>query len=178
LPIAPSSYDAAVRRPASARREQAAALKVALRRFWDAHRQLCGPDEVWVRSNRAGVRVARCTVARLMRESGLGGGVRGRRSVRNTLCDEASDRPADPVARQFRAAGPDRPWVADLTSVKTHSGWVDMARIADVCSRFVVGWQASRPPRTDPAGDALEMAPWARRAGRVAGLIHHRDRGV
>lgn len=48
----------------------------------------------------------------------------------------------------------------------------------DVFSRFVVGWQASRSLRTDLALDALEMALWARRAGRLQGLIHHSDRGV
>jgi putative transposase len=46
LPIAPSSYYAAVRRPASARRQRDAALKVAIRRVWDAHRQVYGADKV------------------------------------------------------------------------------------------------------------------------------------
>jgi putative transposase len=66
----------------------------------------------------------------------------------------------------------------DLTYVKTHSGWVYVAFVVDVCSRFVVGWQASRSLRTDLALDALEMALWARRAEPLAGLIHHSDRGV
>jgi putative transposase len=48
----------------------------------------------------------------------------------------------------------------------------------DACSRFVVGWQASRSLRTDLALDALEMALWTRRAVPLTGLIHHSDRGV
>ena len=178
LQIAPSSYDAAVNRAPSARQQRDAVLKVAIRRVWDAHRRVYGADKVWAPLNREGVRVARCTVERLMWELGLRGVVRGRRSVRTTLCDEASDRPADLVARQFRAPGPNRLWVADLTYVKTHSGWVYVAFIVDVFSRFVVGWQASRSLRTDLALDALEMALWARRARRLTGLIHHSDRGV
>ena len=178
LPTAPSSSDAAVRRPASARQRRDEVLKVAIRRVWDAHRQVYGADTAWAQLNREGTRVARGTVERLMRELGLRGVVRGRRSVRTTLPDAASDRPADLVARQFRAAGPDRLWVADLTYVKAHSGWVYVAFIVDVFSRFVVGWQASRSLRTDLALDALEMALWARRAGRGTGLIHHSDRGV
>jgi putative transposase len=67
-------------------------------------------------------------------------------------------------------------WVADLTYVKTFSGWVYVAFIIDVYSRFVVGWQASRSLRTDLALDALEMAIHQRRPG--AGLVHHNDRGV
>jgi putative transposase len=176
--IAPRSYYAAVNRAPSARQQRDAVLKVAIRRVWDAHRRVYGADKVWAQLNREGVRVARRTVERLMRELGLRGVVRGRRSVRTTLCDEASDRPADLVARQFRAPGPNRLWVADLTYVKTHSGWVYVAFIVDVFSRFVVGWQASRSLRTDLALDALEMALWARRARRLTGLIHHSDRGV
>ena len=122
--------------------------------------------------------VARCTVERLMRELGLRGVVRGKRSVRTTVGDEASDRPRDLVARQFRAPAPNRLWVADLTYVKTHSGWVYVAFVVDACSRFVVGWQASRSLRTDLALDALEMALWTRRAVPLTGLIHHSDRGV
>jgi putative transposase len=66
------------------------------------------------------------------------------------------------------------------TYVKTHSGWVYVAFIVDVFSRFVVGWQASRSLRSDLAIDALEMAIWNRqRAGaHLAGLVHHSDRGV
>ena len=178
LQIAPSSYYAAVRRPVSARQQQDAVLKRAIWRVWDAHRQVYGADKVWAQLNREGTRVARCTVERLMRQLGLRGVVRGQRSVRTTLPDPASDRPADLVARQFRAPGPNRLWVADLTYVKTHSGWVYVAFIVDVFSRFVVGWQAARSLRTDLALDALEMALWARRAGHRTGLIHHSDRGV
>jgi putative transposase len=123
--------------------------------------------------------VARCTVERLMRGLGLRGVVRGKTHRRTTLADPAQDRPADLVARQFRAPAPNRLWVADLTYVKTHSGWVYVAFLIDVFSRFVVGWQAARSLRTDLALDALEMALWVRRRARgLDGLIHHSDRGV
>jgi putative transposase len=113
-----------------------------------------------------------------MRALGLRGVVRGQTSVRTTNVDQTSARPLDLGARQFRAPAPNRLWVADLTYVKPHRGWVYVAFVVDVCSRFVVGWQASRSLRTDLALDALEMALWARRAAPLAGLIHHSDRGV
>jgi putative transposase len=178
LQIAPSSYYAAVSRPASARAQRDAALKVSIRRVWDEHRQVYGADKVWAQLKREGIHVARCTVERLMRDLGLRGVVRGKTFVRTTLGDQTSDRPIDLVARQFRAPVPNRLWVADLTYVKTHSGWVYVAFIIDVFSRFVVGWQVSRSLRTDLALDALEMALWRRRARRLDGLVHHSDRGV
>jgi putative transposase len=178
LQIAPSSYYAAISRPPSARQRRDERLKIAIRRVWDDHRQVYGADKVWAQLKREETPVARCTVERLMRELGLRGVVRGQTSVRTTLGDEASNRPLDLVARQFRAPAPNRLWVADLTYVKTHSGWVYVAFVIDVCSRFLVGWQASRSLRTDLALDALEMALWTRRAGRLEGLIHPSDRGV
>jgi putative transposase len=68
--------------------------------------------------------------------------------------------------------------VADLTYVKTHSGRVYVAFVIDVFSRYVVGWQASRSLHADLALDALDMAMWQRRGHRLAGLVHHSDRGV
>jgi putative transposase len=178
LQVAPSSYYAAIGRPASARRQRAAVLKVAIQRVWDEHQQVYGADKAWAQLNREGIAVARCTVERLMRELGLRGVVRGKPRVRTTVGDGTSPRPRDLVARQLRAPAPHRLWVADLTYVKTHSGWVYVAFVMDACSRFVVGWQASRSLRTDLALDALEMALWTRRAVPLTGLIHHSDRGV
>jgi putative transposase len=177
LQVAPSSYYAAIRRPPSARRRRDERMKGEIRRVWDEHRQVYGADKVWAQLKREEIPVARCTVERLMRQLGLRGVVRGKTRVRTTIGDEASTRPLDLVARQFRAPAPNRLWVADLTYVKTHSGWVYVAFVVDVCSRFVVGWQVSQSLRTDLALDALEMALWARRTQEVAGLIHHSDRG-
>ena len=124
--------------------------------------------------------MARCTVERLMRELGLSGARRGRAYKVTTRSDERQHRPADLVERHFRADAPNRLWVADLTYVKTHSGWVYAAFIIDVFSRMVVGWQISESLRSDLAIDALEMAVWNRtRHGQVLdGLVHHTDRGV
>jgi putative transposase len=178
LQVAPSSYYAALQRPPSARQRRDEVLAGAIRRVWDEQRRVYGADKVWAQLKREGILVARCTVERLMRQFGLRGAVRGKTSVRTTVGDEAAARPLDLVARQFRAPMPNRLWVADLTYVKTHSGWVYVAFVVDVCSRFVVGWQASRSLRTDLALDALEMALWSRRTQELAGLIHHSDRGV
>jgi putative transposase len=136
-----------------------------------------GADKVWTQLKREGRPVARCTVERLMRELGLRGVVRGKK-VRTTWADEVSQRPEDLVERQFHATAPNRLWVADLTYVKTHSGWVYVAFVVDVFSRFVVGWQSSRSLHAELALDALEMAIWARRGRRLEGLVHHSDRGV
>jgi putative transposase len=177
LQFAPATYYAAVSRPPSARRVRDEELKPEALRVWQENRRVYGADKLWTQLRREGVKVARCTVERLMRELGIAGTVRGK-VVRTTFGDETAARPADLVDRQFQAAAPNRLWVADLTYVRTFSGWIYVAFVIDVFSRYVVGWQVSRSLRADLALDALEMAIWARRGESLDGLIHHSDRGV
>jgi putative transposase len=175
LPIAPSTYYAAKRRPPSARALRDQELQVEIARVHAEHFGVYGARKVWRQLHREGIVVARCTVERLMGELHLQGVRRGK-TRRTTTPDVTAPRPADLVDRDFSATRPNQLWVADLTYVATWSGFVYVAFIIDAFSRFVVGWQASRSLRTDLALDALEMAIWRRRA-HLAGLVHHSDRG-
>jgi putative transposase len=179
--IAPSTYYAAKARPPSARARRDEELKNVITRVYEENLFVYGADKVWAQLNREGTRVARCTVERLMRDLGLSGARRGKTwTPTTTRSNDRLARPLDLVERRFRAPAPNRLWVADLTYVKTHTGWVYVAFIIDVYSRMIVGWQASKSLRSDLAIDALEMAVWNReRAGvQLDGLIHHSDRGV
>ncbi len=178
--IAPNTYWVAKKRAPSRRALRDEALKVEIERVYRENLAVYGADKIWAQLNREGTRVARCTVERLMRQLRLSGARRGTTFTVTTRSDERLHRPADLVERNFRAPAPNRLWVADLTYVKTFSGWVYMAFILDVYSRMVVGWQASRSLRSDLAIDALEMALWNRHhAGHdLDGLVHHSDRGV
>jgi putative transposase len=178
--IAPNSYWVARRRPPSARAVRDKYLRDEIARVHAENLSVYGADKVWVQLNREGIRVARCTVERLMRQMGLTGARRGRAFKVTTRSGQRQRRPDDLVDRQFKAPAPNRLWVADLTYVRTFEGWVYAAFVIDVFSRMVVGWQISKSLRSDLAIDALEMAIWNRtRAGQVLdGLIHHSDRGV
>jgi putative transposase len=175
LPIAPSTYYAASRRPASPRAVRDTKLKGEIARVHAEQFGVYGARKVWRQLGREGISVARCTVERLMRELHLQGVRRGK-TRRTTTPDATAPRPADLVERDFSATRPNQLWVADLTYVATWSGFVYVAFVVDAFSRFLVGWQASRSLRTDLALDALEMAIWRRQA-RLEGLVHHSDRG-
>jgi putative transposase len=176
LPIAPSTYYDASRRPASARAVRDTKLRGEIARVHAEHFGVYGARKVWRQLGREGISVARCTVERLMGELHLQGVRRGK-TRRTTTPDATAPRPADLVDRDFSATRPNQLWVADLTDVATWSGFVYVAFIIDAFSRFLVGWQASRSLRTDLALlDALEMAIWRRQAG-LEGLVHHSDRG-
>lgn len=177
--IAPSTCYAAKSRPPSARAVRDAELKTEIARVHQANYDAYGAAKVWDRLNRVeGARVARCTVERLMRELGLRGVRRGA-TVRTTDSDPDAERPDDLVKRDFAVPAPDRLWLADLTYVRTRSGFVYVSFVIDAYSRRVIGWQASRSMRTDLALDALETAiAGRRRVGHaVAGVTHHSDRG-
>ena len=179
--IAPNTYWVARKRPPSKRACRDAELVVEIRRVYAENLFVYGADKVWAQLNREGIRVARCTVERLMRAEGLSGARRGKAFKITTRADDRQQRPADLVERQFRAPAPNRLWVADLTYVKTHTGWVYVAFIIDVYSRMIVGWQASRSLRSDLAIDALgdgRVEPPTRRRTTSTGLVHHSDRGV
>jgi putative transposase len=180
LQFAPSTYWSAKRRGPSARSIRDEELKVEITRVHEKNFGVYGAPKVWAQLNREGITVARCTVERLMCALGLQGAVRGKTKRTTIAADSPGSRPADLVDRQFVASAPNRLWVADLTYVRTWSGFVYVAFITDVFSRRIVGWQASRSLRTDLALHALEQAIWERnRAGAdLDGLVHHSDRGV
>jgi putative transposase len=118
LQFAPRTYDAAKARPPSARALRDAELKPPIARVHRDNFGVYDVDKVWAQLNREGVRVARCTVARLMRELGLRGVMRGKPKS-TTIHGDAADRPRDLVDRSFVAGAPNRLWVADLTYVRT-----------------------------------------------------------
>ena len=147
-----------------------------IHQVWQANLQVYGADKVWHQLNREGVAVARCTVERLMRRSGLKGVRRGK-VVRTTVCDAKAACPLDRVNRQFKADRPNQLWVSDFTYVSTWQGWQYVAFVIDVFARRIVGWRMSSSMRTDFVLDALEQALYARQPERSDALIHHSDRG-
>ena len=121
--------------------------------------------------------VARCTVARLMKQLNIQGIRRGKR-LRTTISDNKTICPSDKVNRQFTATRPNQLWVSDFTYVSTWQGWLYVAFVIDMFARRIVGWRVSRSMTTDFVLDALEQALYARSPKHEEGLIHHSDRGV
>jgi putative transposase len=180
LQIAPSCYwrhAACQRKPElrCARAKTDDSLMPKIQQVWQSNMQVYGADKVWHQLNREGIKVARCTVERLMKHLGLQGARRGK-VVRTTVPDKALPCPLDRVNRQFRADRPNQLWVSDFTYVSTWQGWQYVAFVIDVYARRIVGWRISSSMRTDFVLDALEQALYDRKPDHNA-LIHHSDRG-
>ena len=181
LPIAPSTYSAAVARradlaKASARVRRDVDLKVVIRRVFEANYGVYGVRKVWHQLRREGHDVARCTVSRLMRATRLQGAVRGK-PIKTTYSERAAPCPRDHVSRQFRVAAPNILWVSDFTYVATWQGFVYVAFVIDAFARRIVGWRVSRSQHAGFVLDALEQVLAARRPFAGQGLVHHSDRG-
>ncbi|MEA0557273.1 IS3 family transposase [Escherichia coli] len=177
LHIAPSTYYHCQQQrhhpdKRSARAQRDNWLKKEIQRVYDENHKVYGVRKVWRQLLREGIRVARCTVARLMAVMGLAGVLRGKK-VRTTISRKAVAA-GDRVNRQFVAERPDQLWVADFTYVSTWQGFVYVAFIIDVFAGYIVGWRVSSSMETTFVLDALEQALWAR---RPSGTVHHSDKG-
>ncbi|ENL5214377.1 IS3 family transposase [Escherichia coli] len=177
LHIAPSTYYHCQQQrhhpdKRSARAQRDDWLKKEIQRVYDENHKVYGVRKVWRQLLREGIRVARCTVARLMAVMGLAGVLRGKK-VRTTVSRKAVAA-CDRVNRQFVAERPDQLWVADFTYVSTWQGFVYVAFIIDVFAGYIVGWRVSSSMETTFVLDALEQALWAR---RPSGTVHHSDKG-
>ena len=134
-----------------------------------------GVRKMWRVLQRRGVDIGREQTARLMRSAGLSGKGKGGAPV-TTRKPTGPDLRPDLVNREFKAPGPHRLWVEDITYVRTRKGFVYTAFVTDVYSRRIVGWALSDSMRTEALPlQALNQAIVC--AKETAGLIHHSDHG-
>ena len=182
LAVAPSSWhDHATRladpqlRSARARRDDE--IRQQIVRVHEASFGLYGTRKVWHQLRREGIKVAKCTVERLMRAMGLAGIRRGKTCI-TTVSNPKAPCPLDKVNREFKVSRPNALWVVDFTYVHTWTGFVYVAFVIDAFARRIVGWKVSTSATASFVLDALEQAIHARRPSADDGLIHHSDRGV
>jgi transposase InsO family protein len=82
----------------------------------------------------------------------------------------------DLVQRQFRAAGPNKVWLTDITEHPTSEGKLYLCAIKDVWSNRIVGYSINERMTSELVVAALESAV-ARRGGTVTSCVLHSDRG-
>jgi putative transposase len=189
ISISPRTFHARRSRPPSRRAVRDAWLTGLLAAMFepDAHgrrrpESLYGAVKAWAHLRRQGVRVARCTVERLMRANGWRGNVRGRRTVRTTVPDPAHPRHPDLVNRDFRAARPGELLVADFTYVPLAGGGFGyVAFVIDAFAGTIADWESSLIKTTAFVQRAIAQAAGHLRrtaAGVLpGGVVHHSDAG-
>jgi putative transposase len=177
LGVSASAYYQRARGERCARALEDERLLERIRELHAANYYAYGYRRMWKALVRAGERVPRCRVQRLMRAHGIVGAKRRGRPWRTTRPDPEARRRPDLVQRHFAVDAPDRLWVADLSYLRCWEGLVFFAFVIDAYSRRVVGWQLASHMRTTLVLDALRMALGQRRPGADVALVHHSDRG-
>lgn len=175
--ITSRGYRKATTRVPSARALSDSLLIPEIQRVHAENFSVYGIRKMWHAMNREGFHIGRDKTARLMKLAGVSGRRRGRTPL-TTISPKAPDHRPDLVRRNFCAQALGRLWVADITYVRTLSGFAYTAFVVDVFSRKIVGVATRSTMRTDALPmEALEHALTT--AGRIHGnqLIHHSDRG-
>ncbi len=118
LPIAPSTYHDHMAKRAdpgrlSDRARRDAELRSEIKRVHAENFGVCGVRKVWHQLRREGFDVARCTVARLMKDMAMEAVVRGQK-IRTMIPDTAAPCPLDRVNRQVRVPALDMLWGCPL----------------------------------------------------------------
>jgi transposase InsO family protein len=176
LQVSRSGFFAWLKRPPSPRQRRQQELIEKIKAAHQQNRELYGSPRVHRALLIDGQSVSRNTVAKRMRQAKIRAKTKRKFVPRTT--DSAHRQPVagNLLNRDFTAAGPDRKWVADITSVPTQQGWLYVAAVLDLFSRRIVGWSMADHLQTDLVRDALQMALQQRCP--AAGLLHHSDRGV
>ena len=121
-----------------------------------------------------GIVMGRYRVRRLMRQHGLRSSWR-RKFIHTTDSKHALPISANVLDRQFNPKGPNQAWVADITYIRTSSGWLYLAVVLDLYARKVVGWAMAPDMQAALVCQALQLAIVQRQP--PPGLIVHTDRG-
>ena len=175
IEVSASAYRARRVRPPSSRCLRDAWLLVQIRRVHKDSDDIYGQFKIWDELSGEGIKVARCTVERLMRKAGIEGCSNGKVQV-TTVPGSHPVAVSDLVRRDFTADRPDAVWLSDFTYVRTWQGWSYLAVVLDVYTRRIVGWQLASHMRQSLVTDAFNMAN-ASRLRHEGGLIAHSDNG-
>lgn len=177
LEVSTSAYWARRSRPPSSRAAHDEFVLGEIHRVHAEAFEVYGQLKTWQQLQREEIRVARCTVERLMRGYGIEG-VRKGPTRRTTIPGLAPVPAEDLVQRDFSADRPDKLWLADFTYIRTGEGWSYLAVVLDVHTRRIVGWKLASHMRQSLVSDAFEMALAGRQKYENRTMIAHSDNGA
>jgi transposase InsO family protein len=133
-----------------------------------------GSPRIHAEIRTSGKRINRKRVARLMRINRIRAVTK--RKYKATTNSAHNKSVADNLLNQnFKATGPNKIWVSDITYIWTKEGWLYLVVIMDIYSRRIVGWSMSENISTNLVITAIVYAIINRNPEE--GLIFHSDRG-
>lgn len=174
LGVARSGYYKYCTKQPSQRQKENEVLLQAIRVIFKMSRQTYGSPRIHAELMAQGFRCGRPRVARIMQKVGMVAKM-SRAFKRTTRVDGRRAVAPNLLQQDFSAAIPNQRWVADITYVKTHEGWLYVAIVLDLFSRKVVGLAMSESLHATLVLQATSQALQRRRP--KGDLRHHSDRG-
>lgn len=163
---------------ASARAREDALLCQQLHALHQKSRCTYGRPRLCAALRRIGRRHSPKRIARLMRLMGLSGVRRGGFRPQTTDSNHRLRRVPNRLLKAPPPRSQDQVWVADITFVSTHEGWLYVAGVLDRHSRRVLGLAFSARIDASLPETALRQAFARRGAQAGSGLLHHSDQGL
>ncbi len=174
LEVSLSGYSAWKKRPVSQHQREDPQLAEQIQHVYHACRQVYGSPRIHVELREQGVTSSRKRVARLMREQGLSAHRRQHKTI--TTKSEPGARVAPNLLDQeCTASRPNEKWTGDMTAIWTYEGWLYLAVVLALFSRWVIGWAMAATQDETLIERALPMALLGRQPS--PGLLFHSDRG-
>ena len=164
-----------LKRAPSARARRDAQLSGEIRRSFAESDRTYGARRVHRDLRAWGYECGQRRVRRLMRACGLMARPKRRRLPQDTGVRLQATIAPNVLERQFQAPKPNCRWVADFTYLWTGEGWLYVAVVLDLYSRYAVGWSMQTQMTAELVTNALMMAIWRR--GPKEALVHHSDQG-
>jgi putative transposase len=175
LKVSRSGYYAWLKRLEASRTKENKILSEHIQQIYIDSGQTYGSPRIQAALIAKGFTPCRQRVVRLMQQLNIRA-CRKRRFKVTTDSQHALPIADNILDRKFTATEPDQAWVADITYIATHQGWLYLAVVVDLFSRKVVGWSMADHMRTDLVLTALESA-LGKRIPAQSGLVFHSDRG-
>jgi len=139
------------------------------------NRQIYGSPRIHAELVDQGEKVGKNTVANLMRKHKIQSKVHKRFIA--TTDSRNTKTPAENILKQnFSTQQLNEKWVSDVTFIPTRKGWLYLAAMMDLYSRFIVGWSMGTRHNAELVENALGMAS-SRRGNDIKGVLLHSDQG-
>lgn len=133
-----------------------------------------GSRRLRVALHNRGLHIGRFRIRTLMRINALRP-VWKRKFTHTTDSNHALPIAENVLNRRFDPTAANLSWVADITYIRTRSGWLFLAAVMDLYSRKIIGWAMAPSMPAELVCSALQMAIAQRNP--APGLIVHSDRG-
>lgn len=175
LAVSVSGFYDHLRRQATPRRDPDAAVRADLHAIHAGSRRTYGRPRLVKALRACAHTVGHKRVARLMREEGLRGKVKGGFKPRTTDSQHTRLVAENLLDRQFAVDSPVPAWVGDITYIPTKEGWLYLAAVLSLQTRQVLGYSLSERMPDDLVQQAFLNA-WAASPANE-GVLFHSDRG-